>query len=143
MGFLKSLPDVDECSEGVDECSSDGGCLNTEGDYKCYCLPGYEGDGFICTGGQSHSLVVYYDLYILYEQSKDYAKSYMPSCHNATQVRVFSVSNYTDVDECAGDPCGSNADCTNTPGSFLCTCHTGYQGDGTTCTGDCSCLEKY
>ena len=44
------LSDIDECSEWLDGCSRDGECLNTEGAYECYCLPGYHGDGFTCTG---------------------------------------------------------------------------------------------
>ena len=31
--------------------------------------------------------------------------------------------------------CHSDANCTNTKGSFYCTCHTGYSGDGVLCTG--------
>ena len=45
----------------------------------------------------------------------------------------------TDIDECAAatPPCDANADCMNTPGSFTCTCQSGYEGDGMTCTGMC------
>ena len=37
-----------------------------------------------------------------------------------------------DLDECAldVDNCTRNANCTNTPGSFFCTCEVGYIGDG-------------
>jgi hypothetical protein len=41
----------------------------------------------------------------------------------------------TDIDECEGDnDCASNADCTNTDGSYSCACQDGFTGDGQTCT---------
>ena len=42
-----------------------------------------------------------------------------------------------DIDECTKgtDNCDGNATCHNTPGSFICTCNTGYSGDGETCLG--------
>jgi cysteine-rich repeat protein len=42
----------------------------------------------------------------------------------------------TDIDECGAmtDNCDANATCSNTPGSFSCTCNAGYTGDGVTCT---------
>ena len=40
-----------------------------------------------------------------------------------------------DVDECENDVCDSNALCTNTEGSYICSCNVGYTGDGKTCTG--------
>ena len=40
------------------------------------------------------------------------------------------VYYYTDIDECATDPCHPNADCTNTDGDYNCVCPTGYTGDG-------------
>ncbi|EPB79871.1 zona pellucida-like domain protein [Ancylostoma ceylanicum] len=38
-----------------------------------------------------------------------------------------------DVNECFFSPCHHLATCTNTPGSFICTCPDGYAGDGKTC----------
>ncbi len=39
----------------------------------------------------------------------------------------------TDIDECVLSPCGINADCQDTEGSFICTCNDGYTGDGIIC----------
>ncbi|XP_028416601.1 cysteine-rich with EGF-like domain protein 1 [Dendronephthya gigantea] len=43
-------------------------------------------------------------------------------------------SNCTDINECMQSPCGANANCTNTQGSFACECRVGYEGNGTNCT---------
>jgi hypothetical protein len=42
----------------------------------------------------------------------------------------------TDINECDDDPeiCGMNANCTNTVGSYTCSCSSGYTGDGIMCT---------
>ena len=51
---------------------------------------------------------------------------------------VLAVYN-TDFDECSETediPCHSNANCSNTFGSFSCECLAGYSGDGMTCKGE-------
>jgi len=42
-----------------------------------------------------------------------------------------------DIDECKdlSAECSPHATCTNTPGSSICTCNTGYTGNGHWCTG--------
>ena len=49
----------------------------------------------------------------------------------------YYCSFSSDIDECFADssPCDENADCTNTGGSYSCTCKQGFTGDGTTCDG--------
>ena len=44
---------------------------------------------------------------------------------------------YLDLDECSANShnCHTNATCTNTIGSYNCTCNEGYNGDGFTCQG--------
>ena len=44
--------------------------------------------------------------------------------------------NLSDVDECENEThnCDQNATCTDTDGSFNCTCNDGYVGDGVNCT---------
>ena len=59
---------------------------------------------------------------------------------NRIQFRcsTFIVFNLlrTEIDECKEntDNCSANAQCHNTPGSFNCTCNTGFIGDGVNCT---------
>ena len=49
-------------------------------------------------------------------------------------LRIIFMS---DIDECAlgTDNCDANAECTDTDGSFNCTCNPGFEGDGVNCTG--------
>ena len=48
-----------------------------------------------------------------------------------------SMTSILDIDECTmgTDNCAPEATCTNTEGSFTCTCNQGYTGNGTSCTG--------
>ena len=43
---------------------------------------------------------------------------------------------HADINECENgdDNCNENANCTNTEGSFTCSCNPGYSGDGVICT---------
>ena len=53
------------------------------------------------------------------------------------QESWLKACHFSDIDECARNlSCHVNANCTNTIGSHVCTCHTGYTGDGQTCSGD-------
>ena len=45
--------DIDECSEGTDDCSDDATCANTIGSYSCTCNFGFAGDGVTCTDLQA------------------------------------------------------------------------------------------
>ena len=57
-------------------------------------------------------------------------------------MRSFRVYNwffiYTDIDECAQELAGCDHNCTNTNGSYYCTCVDGYalSSDNHTCTGN-------
>lgn len=52
-------------------------------------------------------------------------------------IYLFFIFYFTEINECAldTDNCNENAACTNTPGSFNCTCNPGFTGDGVTCDG--------
>ena len=50
---------------------------------------------------------------------------------------VLTVIGFADIEECVtgGHNCSTNAICVDAPGSFQCSCKTGYTGDGVDCTG--------
>ena len=54
LTFYFFLLDVNECSLNKNVCHAHGECNNTIGSFQCRCQSGYTGDGFNCTGQQSH-----------------------------------------------------------------------------------------
>ena len=110
---LLFLSDIDECQRGTDNCHYDAMCNDTDGSFTCTCLSGYEGDGIDC---QSEWCKIYVYLTIV--------------------RRIISIFHGSDVDECENEThnCDQNATCTDTDGSFSCTCNDGYVGDGVNCT---------
>ena len=59
-------------------------------------------------------------------------------CFAAYPVLKRSDCFSLDVDECKIDlaQCGGNAYCSNTIGSFLCTCNPGFAGSDNECIGE-------
>ncbi|KAL5457061.1 hypothetical protein EMCRGX_G034297 [Ephydatia muelleri] len=58
------------------------------------------------------------------------------TCTNADTVGAVCE----DIDECNGNnSCGMNANCTNTIGSYQCSCLVGFEGDGVNCTNINEC----
>ena len=55
--------------------------------------------------------------------------------HSPTSYRHGSPHVEAVPPHMATSTCSSNAICTNTPGSFVCTCNQGYTGNGVVCTG--------
>ena len=51
----------------------------------------------------------------------------------------------SDIDECEQGSDGCDHNCTNTVGSYYCTCMDGYEleSDNQTCTGNKHILDKY
>ena len=111
---------MDECSLQLDNCGNNSQCINTFRSFLCRCNHGYTGNGVTCVGTVQLS-----------EQT-----TFMhgePSC----LVTKYFCFIALDIDECSlsVDNCHANANCTNTDGSFLCNCDSGYTGNGTVCAG--------
>ena len=110
-----SLVDVDECNM-ANPCGP-GTCTNLVCGYNCSCQPGYKSYGLIANNvtciGMSFSNYQY-----------------------SSRCNVLLSSS--DIDECALSSlsnCSSNATCSNTVGSYICTCKQGFSGNGRNCTG--------
>lgn len=94
--------DIDECAEGTDIC--DQNCHNSVGNYYCSCEPGYRLhiDGTTCGS----------------KLGDDGINSLLMSVH---------LILYIDIDECAEGTDGCTQTCTDTKGSYVCSCDTGYR----------------
>lgn len=58
--------------------------------------------------------------------------------------RINTILLFLDVNECKEKPCGDNAICTDTMGSFTCTCKEDYTGDPYKgCVGECQSIIRY
>ena len=121
------LIDIDECTTELDNCHENAICSNTFGSFHCTCIPGFEGDGVNCTS----KLVIF-------------------SGDERTECNVlFTYSTMyihpADINECELEtyPCHSNANCTDTEGSFNCTCNEGFEGNGFYCAGTICIIHKH
>lgn len=66
------------------------------------------------------------------------------SCYNgAFSDIVLYISFVIDVNECQRGPCGENASCMNTLGSYLCVCKNGFTGNGESCQGTVLSVQQF
>ncbi|XP_077865610.1 uncharacterized protein LOC100366660 [Saccoglossus kowalevskii] len=124
----RSCSDIDECIGRMHNCTALEECINTDGGFKCVCIPGYGSDSGIC-------------------EDVDECQSNTSMCHvNATCTNTigqyecdcnagFSGNGVicTDINECIDDPCPAHSECSNTVGNYTCTCDTGFEIDGNDC----------
>ncbi|KAK3100523.1 hypothetical protein FSP39_021282 [Pinctada imbricata] len=130
--------DIDECSDStLNLCSDPNTCVNQDGSFTCNCEDGnkLENDGVTCTPCDEFH----------------YGTNCANSCNcGAGAERCDSVSGCVcmtgwtgdkcdaDKDECQSSPSvctGTNTQCLNSPGSYVCSCLTGYSlvGSGPDC----------
>ena len=116
---LSTLPtliptDINECATNNGNCGADKSCTNTIGSYSCQCKAGYRQlTNGNCQGMEHRDVIA---------------------------LLCMIISNtlpLSDINECStANICGTNKRCTNTPGSYLCTCNLGYrEGRNGQCQG--------
>ena len=88
---------TNQCTENKGECDENAFCIDTKDSFECKCEYGYNGDG--------------------------------KNCCNDGYIWDNDNGICAEVDECIdqGDICGDNASCTNTEGSYHCSCDQGYK----------------
>ncbi|KAK6487718.1 latent-transforming growth factor beta-binding protein 4-like isoform X1 [Huso huso] len=131
--------DTDECRQSPSPCTN-ARCENTPGSYRCVCAAGYQLDhqGAECTDINECENA----LTCPGQECVNSAGSFR--CVPCQPGYQLQNSRCTDVDECRGLlVCGTNGQCLNTDGSFLCDCKIGFRSDssGRQCRDINECLE--
>ena len=116
--LLLNFVDINECL--LNPCHANASCNDSQGSFICQCNIGYSGNGLNCSS-----------MYILhwYTVCKTF---YCSSSHLSLLISL-------DINECLSIPCHANASCTDTQGSFVCECNTGYSGTGFNCSSKYVC----
>ncbi|XP_078573543.1 SCO-spondin-like isoform X2 [Branchiostoma floridae x Branchiostoma japonicum] len=115
--------DIDECATGVHNCHQHATCTNTVGSYRCTCDSGYTGDGRTCTA-------------LCWGSATCPRGGICSSPNHCTSCDTgYESPDCGNIDECSTDTdnCHEDASCTDTDGSFTCTCNDGYSGNGLHC----------
>ncbi|XP_028415707.1 fibrillin-1-like [Dendronephthya gigantea] len=130
--------DINECELGIDNCHSQASCRNTNGSFDCSCNFGFSGDGIACNATRP-------------------SNTSNPGTIPPTQRNVTRPSNTSDPDTTPSNTSsrgtipptinsgnvtrssntsnpGTIPPTTNPDGSYECTCHEGYEGNGKNCT---------
>lgn len=131
--------DVDECLEGVCDTHSGATCENTPGSYLCLCPSGYilDADGYTCLGkalNHSSTILTCSFFCTLCTINELVTGAYYFNPHSSL-LPLF----LTDIDECSEGTSNCAQECTNTAGSFECSCREGYllASDKHSCQVDC------
>ena len=144
---LSVCADIGGCQQGL--CVENADCSDTVGSYECTCSTGYSGDGFVSCESESlpidmnllmNLLIQLYD-FCVHEVNvvrltiDKIGASTINECtegFTCAITKLCALNFSVDIDECqlGLDACVENADCSDTEGSYECTCSTGYSGDG-------------
>lgn len=121
--------DINECIEMANNCTQNQLCVNTEGGFTCECKPGFRSHdgGITCQGIISH--------FISNRMLLSQNIAYYTVNSNARRI-IILLRLISDIDECTEGLSSCSQVCTNTTGSYTCSCHPGYtlNADSSTCS---------
>ncbi|XP_030591496.1 adhesion G protein-coupled receptor E1-like [Archocentrus centrarchus] len=129
--------DIDECLDGI--CGKYGTCQNNIGSFACKCDRGFDADYSAPTVCQDVNECLNTTICGPYSICTNLPGNYSCSCQlgfaptNRTQA-PNATNICIDIDECTEpvcstcvDICGPNCNCSNSIGSYFCTCFPGYR----------------
>ena len=138
-----------ECKNGL-KCEHK--CIAYEGKPQCMCRDGYQlhMNGYSCVGESRTSLINGAQSFLanawlprdsdFFYSINNNPKVWFIACWTVSFGNIdfliwWPRALLSDIDECRYSPCSQL--CTNTPGSFSCSCRAGFdlQSDKTTCQG--------
>ncbi|XP_052806502.1 mucin-4-like [Mya arenaria] len=137
MGFRLSTSnrtvclDINECNEATSGC--DQICNNTVGSFECSCFPGFNLTGSACTAATPPDACNAINCSGAVGCTTDADNDARCFC-NAGYSLIAGNNTCTDTNECDNGPCSQT--CSNSEGSFSCSCLTGYKlgTDRVSCT---------
>ncbi|XP_036407888.1 adhesion G protein-coupled receptor E2-like isoform X1 [Megalops cyprinoides] len=144
MGYEKNQTciDIDECKAPV--CGKNAICFNTIGSYYCQCVPGFRAPtiNFTAFTGQCEDVNECQgksDFCGPNAKCKNTIGSHTCSCLegyvSSNGEKYFDGTTGVmckDEDECSRHPpvCGRNGTCSNSPGTYTCSCDAGFSNSG-------------
>ena len=144
--FSAPPTEIDECSEGLSNCNMH--CVNTIGSYYCTCFTGFQlmnnnhtctdinecisgnrGCEQTCTNTNGSYYCSCLTGYLLDNNNHN--------CSGTIIIHILIFSIILDINECLIYNGNCSHHCNNIPGSYMCSCNSGYiiNIDGHNCSG--------
>ena len=130
--------DVNECVLGTDNCHWNAYCVNTDGSFQCTCSSGFTGNGVQCVDIDECAEGTDFDCDEAIQSCSNTLGGYACTCKigykpdaliTADPSRPVCVDCNECLPECPeaiDEECHLEATCSNTPGSYDCTCNAGF-----------------
>ncbi|KAE8741998.1 hypothetical protein FOCC_FOCC012478 [Frankliniella occidentalis] len=143
--------DVDECATNNGGCAAGVQCINTRGSSACgACPPGFQGDGRTCSyqgvcqvdNGGCHPQALCINLagsgMAVTCQCKPGWSGPGVGPKGCAPLSAYPDPAGTPTGPCASGPCQHGGSCTNSAGSYTCTCAPGFLGRDCEVRAPCS-----